>query len=253
MKKLMKASMVWSDEVLDRVASRVFSARPFDAPRQKGGPQLFRSRYDNPHQRQHPSPIHGSPMNPIERGRNLVNQVRTGAEKAVNKVEHAVENTVHKVQDVAVDAGHKIHNVVDGFENKAVNGAKAVQGLFGGGNQPDKVYDGQFLGAGGQTFPPGTPLKPHPRRHPEEQPEPLRDDRLRQRHQHQQGWPVQQPPVDRGHDGRQGDRHAQRHRGHGRGPGPVREGQAGQGHQPGRGHAGGHALHGAEGGPARCT
>jgi hypothetical protein len=111
-------------------------------------------------------------MNPLERGRNLLHQVKTGAEKAVNKVEHAVESTVHKVHDVAVDAGHKIHNVVDGFENKAVNGAKAVQGFFGGGNQADRVYDGQFLGAGGKTFPPGTALKDIPGVTPKNNPNP---------------------------------------------------------------------------------
>jgi hypothetical protein len=111
-------------------------------------------------------------MNPLERGRNLFNQVRTGAEKAVNTVEHAVEKTVDKVHDVAVDAGHKIHNVVDGFETKAVNGAKTVQGLFGGGNQPDRVYDGQLLGAGGKTFPPGTALKDIPGVTPKNNPNP---------------------------------------------------------------------------------
>ncbi|WP_224249181.1 putative lipase [Hyalangium gracile] len=111
-------------------------------------------------------------MNPIERGRNLINNVRTGAEKAVNKVENAVAKTVDKVQDVAADAGQKIHNVVDGFEAKAVGGAKAVQGLFGGGNQPDRVYDGQFLGAGGKTFPPGTALKDVPGVTPKNNPNP---------------------------------------------------------------------------------
>ncbi|WP_224362261.1 putative lipase [Hyalangium versicolor] len=111
-------------------------------------------------------------MNPIERGRNLLNQVKTGAEKAVNKVETAVEKTVDKVHDVAVDAGHKIHNVVDGFETKAVSGAKAVQGFFGGGNQADRVYDGQFVGTGGKTFPPGTALKDIPGVTPKNNPNP---------------------------------------------------------------------------------
>ena len=111
-------------------------------------------------------------MNPIERGRNLLNQVRTGAEKAIDKVEHAVQNTVDKVHDVAVATGNKVHNAVDGFEQKAVNGAKAVQGFFGGGNQPDKVYDGQFVGAGGKTFPPGTALKDIPGVTPKNNPNP---------------------------------------------------------------------------------
>jgi hypothetical protein len=111
-------------------------------------------------------------MNPIERGRNLINQVRTGAEKAVDKVENAVAKTADKVHDVAVATGNKVHNVVDGFENAAVGGAKAVQGFFGGGNQPDKVHDGQFVGAGGKTFPPGTALKDIPGVTPKNNPNP---------------------------------------------------------------------------------
>src|SRR3954452_20359308 len=101
-------------------------------------------------------------MSLIDRTRNFVSKVEHGAEKALQKVEHVAEKAVDKVHDVAVDAGHKIHNAVDGFENKAIGGAKAVQGFFGGGTQADRVYDGQFVGAGGKTFPPGTPLKDMP-------------------------------------------------------------------------------------------
>jgi hypothetical protein len=111
-------------------------------------------------------------MSLIDRSRNLLNQVRTGAENAAHKVEHAVETTVHKVEDVAVQTGNKIHNVVDGFETKAVNGAKAVQSLFGGGDQPDRVTDGQFLGAGGKLYPPGTSLKDIPGVTPKNNPNP---------------------------------------------------------------------------------
>jgi hypothetical protein len=122
-------------------------------------------------------------MNPIERGRNLINQVRTGAEKAVDKVENAVQKTVNTVQNaagtavntvqnVAGAAANKVQNVADGFEKAAVGGAKAVQGFFGGGNQPDKVHDGQFVGAGGRTFPPGTPLADIPGVTPKNNPNP---------------------------------------------------------------------------------
>jgi hypothetical protein len=111
-------------------------------------------------------------MNPIERGRNLLNQVRTGAEKTIDKAQNAVGNVVEKAKDVAVNTGHTIHNAVDGFENKAVQGARTVQGLFGGGSQPDRVHDGKFLGANGQTFPPGTPLKDIPGVTPRNNPNP---------------------------------------------------------------------------------
>jgi hypothetical protein len=111
-------------------------------------------------------------MNPIERGRNLINQVRTGVEKTVEKTQQAVNTVVDKVQDVAAATGNKVNQLVDGFENTAVKGAQAVQGFFGGGSQPDRVHDGQFLGAGGKTFPPGTPLSDIPGVTPKNNPNP---------------------------------------------------------------------------------
>jgi hypothetical protein len=111
-------------------------------------------------------------MNPIERGRNLINQVRTGAEKTVEKTQQAVGNVVEKAKDVAVDTGKQLNKLKDGFESKAVQGARAVQGFFGGGSQPDRVHDGQFVGATGKTFPPGTPLSDIPGVTPKNNPNP---------------------------------------------------------------------------------
>jgi hypothetical protein len=111
-------------------------------------------------------------MNPLERGRNLINQVRTGAENTVNRAQNAVGNVVDTAKNVASATGQRINTVVDGFENKAVQGARAVQGLFGGGNQPDRVHDGKLLGANGQTFPPGTPLANIPGVTPRNNPNP---------------------------------------------------------------------------------
>ncbi len=111
-------------------------------------------------------------MNPIERGRNLINQVRTGAERTVERAQQTVSNVVDRVQDVAVEGGRRINNLVDGFEDKAVQGARAVQGFFGGGDQPDRVYDGQYVGANGQTFPPGTALSDIPGVTPRNNPNP---------------------------------------------------------------------------------
>jgi hypothetical protein len=101
-------------------------------------------------------------MNPIERGRNLINQVRTGAERTIDAAQNVATNVVDKARDVAAATGQRIGNVVDGFENKAAQGARAVQGALGFGNQPDRVHDGQLLGANGQTFPPGTSLSDIP-------------------------------------------------------------------------------------------
>ncbi|HEX8705612.1 MAG TPA: hypothetical protein VF815_42655 [Myxococcaceae bacterium] len=111
-------------------------------------------------------------MNPLERGRNLINQVRTGAEKTIDRAQNAVGNAVDTARNVATDAGRRINTVVDGFENKAIQGGRAVQGLFGGGNQPDRVHDGKLLGANGQTFPPGTALADIPGVNPRNNPNP---------------------------------------------------------------------------------
>ncbi|ADO71506.1 hypothetical protein [Stigmatella aurantiaca] len=101
-------------------------------------------------------------MNPIERGRNLVSQVRTGAERTIDRAQEAVGNVVDQAKGIAAEGGRRVNQFVDGFENTAVQGARAVQGFFGGGNQPDRVHDGQFVGAGGQTFSPNTPLSDVP-------------------------------------------------------------------------------------------
>jgi hypothetical protein len=101
-------------------------------------------------------------MNPIERGRNLLNQVRTGAERTIDRAQETVGNVVDQARGVAAEGGRRVNQFVDGFENVATQGAQAVQGFFGGGNQPDRVHDGKFLGAGGQTFSPDTPLSQVP-------------------------------------------------------------------------------------------
>ncbi len=122
-------------------------------------------------------------MNPLERGRNLFNQVRTGAEQTidraqnavgnvVDKAQNAVGNVVDKAQNVAAATGRRLNQVVDGFENKAVQAGRAVQGAFGGGDQPDRVHDGKYVGANGQTFPPGTALADIPAVTPRNNPNP---------------------------------------------------------------------------------
>jgi hypothetical protein len=106
-------------------------------------------------------------MNPIERGRNLLNTVRTGTQHAVEKTQQTVSNATHAVSEGA----QKAARFVDGFEDKAVSTAKALGGLFGG-SKPDRVFDGHLVGAGGQTFPPGTPLNQIPGVTPRNNPNP---------------------------------------------------------------------------------
>ncbi|MBJ6759916.1 hypothetical protein JGU66_04020 [Myxococcaceae bacterium JPH2] len=107
-------------------------------------------------------------MNPLERGRNILNRVRTGAEHAVDNVKHTVQNTAHQV----AEGGRKVGQAVDAFEHKVEAKATTVKELFGKGSQPDRKYDGQFVGAGGQTFPPNTPLSSIPGVTPRNNPNP---------------------------------------------------------------------------------
>lgn len=106
-------------------------------------------------------------MNPIERGRNLLNTVRTGTQHAVEKTQQTVSNATHAVTHGA----QKASQFVDGFENKVATKALSIGGIFGG-SKPDKVYDGVLVGAGGQTFPPGTPLSQVPGVTPRNNPNP---------------------------------------------------------------------------------
>ncbi len=122
-------------------------------------------------------------MNPIERGRKLINTVRTGAERAIDRTQDAVGNAVDNVKGAAVAGGRKVGQFVDGFENAVsgtarnvqsavVGGARGVQEFFGGGNQADRVHDGKLVGANGATFPPGTPLSDIPGVTPRNNPNP---------------------------------------------------------------------------------
>ncbi|QSQ21344.1 hypothetical protein JY651_40185 [Pyxidicoccus parkwayensis] len=101
-------------------------------------------------------------MNPIKSGRQLISNVASGAGKALDKAGDVVGGAANTVKNVAVAGGKKIGQAVDGFESGVAKGAQAVGGVFGFGNQPDRVHDGKFVGAGGQTFSPDTPLSDVP-------------------------------------------------------------------------------------------
>ncbi|QRK10623.1 hypothetical protein JQX13_11360 [Archangium violaceum] len=106
-------------------------------------------------------------MNPIERGRNLFNTVRTGTQQAVEKA----QRTADQVANTVADGGRRVGQFVDGFEDKATSRLSALGGIFGG-SKPDRVYDGHLVGAGGRTFPPGTPLSQVPGVTPRNNPNP---------------------------------------------------------------------------------
>ncbi|MCY1018077.1 hypothetical protein [Pyxidicoccus sp. MSG2] len=111
-------------------------------------------------------------MNPIQRGRQLISNVASGTGKVLNKAQDAVSDAAGAVKNTVVAGGRAVGNAVDGFENTVAKGAQAVGGVFGFGNQPDRVHDGKFVGAGGQTFSPDTPLSQIPAVTPRNNPNP---------------------------------------------------------------------------------
>jgi hypothetical protein len=106
-------------------------------------------------------------MSLIDRGMNIFRRVQSTAQNTVDRAQRTVGNAVDAVQQGAQRAGQ----FVDSFEQQAVSKAQAVRGLFGG-DAPDRVHDGKFVGAGGQTFPPGTPLSQIPGVTPRDNPNP---------------------------------------------------------------------------------
>ena len=114
-------------------------------------------------------------MSLIDRTRNALTSVRTGvqhaAEKTANTVSGAANAVGHAAQAV-VNKGQQVVKAVDAFENKAANKASALNTQLFGGSKPDKQFDGALVGAGGQTFKPGTPLSQVPGVTPKNNPNP---------------------------------------------------------------------------------
>jgi hypothetical protein len=104
-------------------------------------------------------------MNPLQRARQIASNVAHGTERVVNRTQDAVGNAAGQVRDVAVAGARRVGQLSDGFERvgaRGVQAASAARGLFGSGGQPDRVHDGKYVGAGGQTFAPTTPLRDIP-------------------------------------------------------------------------------------------
>ncbi|PTL84549.1 hypothetical protein [Vitiosangium sp. GDMCC 1.1324] len=88
--------------------------------------------------------------------------------------------TTEKAQQPATTAATPVKNAVaqgakpvaDGFDSGPAR--KVSASLLGGSKPSDKVFDGQFVGAGGQTFPPGTPLSQIPGVTPRNNPNPTK-------------------------------------------------------------------------------
>ena len=106
-------------------------------------------------------------MSLIDRSRNLISKIGTGTQKAVE----TAQTTANTVKNTAATVGQKVATVVDGFEKQGARAANTVAGVFTApAGAKDKVYDGKLVGAGGQTFEPGTPLSQIPAVTPRDNP-----------------------------------------------------------------------------------
>jgi hypothetical protein len=87
--------------------------------------------------------------------RNLPSQLGQVARQTLEKTQQTANTAVNTVKGSVAEGAKVLRQGADAFEAGPV---RQVASLLGGSKPPDRVYDGQFVGANGQTFPPGTPL-----------------------------------------------------------------------------------------------
>ncbi|MFP2928313.1 hypothetical protein ACLESO_24590 [Pyxidicoccus sp. 3LG] len=98
-------------------------------------------------------------MSIIDRGRSLITKIGTTTQNTVERAQTGVSQAANTVKNTA----QNVQRVVDGFESAVAKKADTVAGVFTAPKgAKDKVYDGKLVGAGGQTFEPGTPLSQIP-------------------------------------------------------------------------------------------
>jgi hypothetical protein len=106
-------------------------------------------------------------MSPIDRSRGVFSPASAPAPRA------ALKNPLGSVLDAAKQGLADIPRFVkmgqDVFEASHL---RELNRLFGGSARPDRLSDGKFIGAKGQEFPPGTPLKDIPGVTPRDNPSP---------------------------------------------------------------------------------
>ncbi|HZH78148.1 MAG TPA: hypothetical protein VEY88_19120 [Archangium sp.] len=91
--------------------------------------------------------------------RNLLSQVGQVARQTLEKTQQTANTAVNTVKGAVAEGAKVVKQGADAFDAGPV---RQVKSLLGGSKPPDRVYDGQFVGANGQTFPPGTPLSQVP-------------------------------------------------------------------------------------------
>lgn len=98
-------------------------------------------------------------MSLIDRNRNPFQKVGTGPQSTATRVQPGTTQATNTAKAPVESGAAKLNTVADGFERQSAQSTATVAGVFTAPKgAKDKVYDGKLVGAGGQTFEPGTPL-----------------------------------------------------------------------------------------------
>lgn len=109
-------------------------------------------------------------MSPIDRSRGLSTPVTPASRQTTQKsLTNPLGSVVNAAKEGLADLPRFVKMGADVFEASHL---REVQKLFGGDAKPDRASDGKFVGAKGQTFPPGTPLSDMPAVTPQNNPNP---------------------------------------------------------------------------------
>ncbi|WP_224248421.1 hypothetical protein [Hyalangium gracile] len=109
-------------------------------------------------------------MSTIDRSRSAFTPATTARTAAPEKKSlNPLEKLANMAKEGIADLPRFLKMGADVFEATTV---AEVSKLFGGSAKPDRMFDGQFVGAQGQTFPPGTSLNQMPGVTPKNNPNP---------------------------------------------------------------------------------
>lgn len=109
-------------------------------------------------------------MSPIDRSRNLsVPTSPTPARTSGAALKNPLGAVVDAAKQGLADIPRFVKMGADVFEASHL---RELQRIFGSDAKPDRMSDGKFVGAKGQSFPPGTPLKDIPAVTPLDNPNP---------------------------------------------------------------------------------
>jgi hypothetical protein len=113
-------------------------------------------------------------MSTINRNSRNVGTPASTSTSGSTRAQNPVASVVDTVKNTVTAGGRAVKQAADAFESTVAKGAQAVSSFFGGGTQPDRAFDGHYVGSGGKTFPPGTPLSQIPGVTPRNNPNPDR-------------------------------------------------------------------------------